>query len=176
MNALYNIHFMGAHIGDFKIHSSITHRQYSLQANADMSVFFGTVSWQGVTSSYGLMTANGPVPQNYTFRYATNDRREAIEIRFQQRMVQDIIVNPPSHPGARTVPITAADLQNVVDPLSAIVLLSQARIQPLTAATPAISACRFSMARSATIWCCRQRERARSEALASCTGLPMSAG
>ena len=79
------------------------------------------------------MTANGPVPQNYTFRYATNDRREAVEIRFQQRMVQDIIINPPAYPGARSVPITAADLQNVVDPLSAVVLLSQARLSRMAA-------------------------------------------
>jgi hypothetical protein len=91
-------------------------------------VFFGAVSWQGTTSIYGLMTANGPVPQNYSFRYATNERREAIELRFEQRMVQDIIINPPSHPSPRNVPITAADLQNVVDPLSAVVLLSQARL------------------------------------------------
>ena len=41
-------------------------------------------------------------------------------------MVQDIIINPPAYPGARSVPITAAHLQNVVDPLSAIILLSQA--------------------------------------------------
>ncbi len=128
VNAVYRISWLGAHIGDFTIRSSITNRQYSLQANADLSVFFGTVTWQGITSSRGLMTANGPVPQDYTFRYATNNRHEAIELRFQQRMVQDIIINPPAHPGARNVPITAAHLQNVVDPLSAIVLLSQARL------------------------------------------------
>jgi hypothetical protein len=128
VNATYRINWLGAYIGDFKIHSSITNRQYSLQANANVSVFFGTVSWQGVTSSRGLMTANGPVPQNYTFRYAANEKREAIELRFQQRMVQDIIINPPQHPGGRNVPITAAHLQNVIDPLSAIVLLSQARL------------------------------------------------
>jgi hypothetical protein len=128
VNAVYRIHWLGAHIGDFKIRSSITNRRYSLQANAEVSVFFGAVSWQGVTSSYGLMTANGPVPQNYTFRYATNDRREAIELRFQQKMVSDIIINPPAHPGSRNVPVTAADLQNVLDPLSAVVLLSQARL------------------------------------------------
>ncbi|MGO9483013.1 MAG: DUF3108 domain-containing protein [Rhodomicrobium sp.] len=132
VNAVYNIHFLGTPIGDFKIHSSITTRQYSVQANADISVFFGTVSWKGITSSYGLMTANGPVPQNYTFRYASSEKREAVEIRFQQRMVQDIIINPPSHPGSRAVPITAADLQNVVDPLSAVVLLSQARPSRMT--------------------------------------------
>ncbi len=128
VNAVYRIQWLGTHIGDFKLRSSITNRQYALQANADVSVFFGAVSWQGVTTSRGLMTANGPVPQNYTFRYATSERREALEIRFQQRMVSDIIINPPAHPGSRNVPITAADLQNVVDPLSAVVLLSQARL------------------------------------------------
>jgi hypothetical protein len=128
VDALYHISWLGAYIGDFKIKSSITARQYSLQANADISVFFGTFTWQGVTSSSGLMTSSGPVPQTYTFRYATSSRRESVELRFQQRMVQDILINPPQHPGARNVPITAAHLQNVVDPLSAILLLSQARI------------------------------------------------
>ncbi|MGO8779503.1 MAG: DUF3108 domain-containing protein [Rhodomicrobium sp.] len=134
VNAVYNIHFLGAHIGEFRIHSSINNRQYNLQANADISVFFGAVNWKGVTASHGLMTANGPVPLNYTFHYATSDKREAVEIRFQQRMVQDIIINPPSHPGARSVPITAADLQNVVDPLSAVILLSQARLSRFSGA------------------------------------------
>jgi hypothetical protein len=128
VNAVYHLSWLGVNIGDFKIRSSITNRQYSMQANADVSVFFGTFKWQGVTNSRGLMTANGPIPQNYTFRYSTNNRSESVELRFQQRMVQDIIINPPQHPGSRHVPITAAHLQNVVDPLSAIVLLSQARL------------------------------------------------
>ena len=126
VDAVYRISWLGAHIGDFRIRSSITPRQYSLQANADISVFFGTVSWQGATTSNGTMSANGPVPQNYMFRYATNERRETVELRFQQKMVHDIAINPPPHPGPRNVPITAAHLQNVLDPLSAIVLLSQA--------------------------------------------------
>ena len=128
VDAVYQISWLGTHIGDFRIKSSITTRQYSLQANAELSVFFGTFSWQGATTSSGLMTANGPVPQNYTFKYATSDKRESVELRFQKRMVQDILVNPPQFPGSRHVPITAAHLQNVLDPLSAIVLLSQARL------------------------------------------------
>jgi len=128
INALYNIHWIGAHIGDFRIRSSITNRQYSLQADANISVFFGSVTWQGVTSSSGLMTANGPAPQNYVFRYQTGNRGETVELRFQQKMVRDILINPPARPGARAAPITAAHLQNVVDPLSALVLLSQARL------------------------------------------------
>jgi hypothetical protein len=128
VDALYQISWLGTHVGDFRIKSAITARQYSLQASAELSVLFGTFSWQGATTSSGLMTANGPVPQNYTFKYATNDKRESVELRFQKRMVQDILINPPQFPGARHVPITAAHLQNVVDPLSAIVLLSQARL------------------------------------------------
>ncbi|MBT3070867.1 DUF3108 domain-containing protein [Rhodomicrobium sp. Az07] len=128
INALYRIHWIGAHIGDFRIRSSITNRQYSLQADADISVLFGSVSWRGVTSSSGLMTANGPVPQSYMFRYQTGNRGETVKLLFQQKMVRDILINPPARPGARNAPITAAHLQNVVDPLSALVLLSQARL------------------------------------------------
>ena len=128
VDAVYQISWLGTHVGDFRIKSAITTRQYSLQASAELSVFFGTFSWQGATTSSGLMTANGPVPQNYTFKYATNDKRESVELKFQKRMVQDILINPPQFPGARHVPITAAHLQNVVDPLSSIVLLSQARL------------------------------------------------
>lgn len=128
VNAVYQIRWLGAHIGDFRFHSTITNRQYTLQANADISVFFGTVSWKGSTTSRGLVTGNGPVPQNYSFRYSTNDRREAVELRFAQRAVQDIIISPPHHPSSRHVPITPAHLQNVVDPLSAVILLSQTRL------------------------------------------------
>jgi hypothetical protein len=127
VDALYRISWLGAHIGDFRLKSTITNRQYSLQANADISIFFGTYTWEGATTSSGAMTASGPVPQNYMFRYATGGRRETVELRFQQKMVQDISINPPAFPGSRRVPITAAHLQNVVDPLSALVLLSQAR-------------------------------------------------
>ena len=134
VNALYNISFLGSQIGEFKVRSTINARQYSLQATADLSALFGIVSWKGVTNSHGLMTPAGPVPQNYHFRYATSDKSEAVEIRFQDRMVQDIIINPPSRPGARAVPITAEDLQNVVDPLSALILLTQARPSRFSAA------------------------------------------
>jgi hypothetical protein len=127
VDALYRISWLGAHIGDFRLRSSIANRQYSLQANAEISVFFGTYTWEGATTSSGVMSASGPVPQNYMFRYATGAKRETVELRFQQKMVQDISINPPAYPGSRRVPITAAHLQNVVDPLSAIILLSQAR-------------------------------------------------
>ncbi len=133
MNAVYQIRWLGTHIGDFRIRSAITNREYSLNANADVSVLFGAVTWQGVTASHGLMTANGPVPQTYNFRYSSNDKRESIDLRFQQRMVQDIVINPPQRGGSRNVPIQAIHLQNVLDPLSAVVLLSQARLKPQTA-------------------------------------------
>ena len=152
------------------------HRQYSLQANADISVFFGTVSWQGVTSSYGLMTANGPVPQNYTFRYATSEKREALEIRFQQRMVQDIIINPPSHPGSRAVPITAADLQNVVDPLSAVVLLSQARPSRMTGGDACNKRLPIFDGKIRYDLVLSPKGTRTIEALAGCAGPPMCAG
>jgi hypothetical protein len=128
VSAVYRINWLGTHIGDFVFRSSIANRQYALQATADVSVFFGTVTWKGVTTSRGVMTSNGPLPSAYNFRYVANDKGEAIALRFAQNMVRDISVNPPYRTGGRRVPITSAHLQNVVDPLSAVILLSQSRI------------------------------------------------
>jgi hypothetical protein len=128
VNAVYHINWLGSHVGNFNLRSSISSHQYNVTATADISVFFGSFRWRGVTSSRGLMTAAGPVPQSYSFRYSTGERGESVELRFAQRAVQDIRVNPPPYPSSRHVPLTAAHLQNVVDPLSAVILLAQARL------------------------------------------------
>src|SRR5262249_45008683 len=101
--------------------------QYILNATADISLFFGAWAWQGITSSRGTVTPSGPVPQNYTFPYASGSKRETVELRFNQRGAQDTIINPPPHPSSKHVPIIAAHLQNVVDPLSSAIVLPQAR-------------------------------------------------
>ncbi len=127
VTAAYTINWLGSNVGSFNIKTSISNRQYAAQATANVSVFFGSFTWQGVTSSKGLMTANGPVPQNYAFRYATGEKRESVELRFVQRMVRDISINPPARAGGSHVPLTATHLQNVVDPLSAVIMMAQAR-------------------------------------------------
>jgi hypothetical protein len=125
VDAVYSINWLGAHIGDFKFKSTIANQHYELQAKADISVFFGAVTWTGTTTSSGTLTSKGPVPSSYSFRYVSGNRGEKVDMRFAQHSVRDVSISPPSHPSSRKVPVTAENLRNVVDPLSAVILLSQ---------------------------------------------------
>jgi hypothetical protein len=125
VDAHYRIQWLGAHIGDFKFKSTVANQKYELRATADVSVFFGAVTWKGVTESAGYLSPSGPSPSSYKFRFRTGEKRENVEMRFAQRMVRDISIEPVFRPSSRRVPITESHLRNVVDPLSAAILVSQ---------------------------------------------------
>jgi hypothetical protein len=125
VDAHYTINWLGAHIGDFRFKSNISNHRYELRATADISVFFGAVTWKGTTTSTGTLTSTGPAPSSYSFRYSTGNRGEKVDMRFSQRRVRDVSINPPVHASMHRVPVTAENLRNVVDPLSAVILLAQ---------------------------------------------------
>ncbi len=130
INALYDIRFNGISIGDFKFSSSLSSREYDMDAQASISLIGGMLfDWKGSTQSRGTITANGPKPGNYNFSYRTSDKKEQVSLRFTNNVVTEVSLNPPRGQSGRRIPITQSHLQNVVDPLSALVMLSQARTQ-----------------------------------------------
>jgi hypothetical protein len=125
--ASYNIRFNGIGIGDIKFWSDLGAKRYTLSAKASVSVLLGMAfDWKGSTSSSGSVTAKGPVPANYNLSWETSDKSEQVELRFTNNAVQEVLVNPPKLSKPGRVPITEEHLRDVVDPLSAIILLSRA--------------------------------------------------
>lgn len=58
VNATYDISFDGMSIGEFTLASSMTAREYQMNANASISLLAGILfSWKGKTSSTGLVTS-----------------------------------------------------------------------------------------------------------------------
>jgi hypothetical protein len=125
VRAEYQINFNGLNIGDFKLNAVLANTEYTMTAQANISLLAGMLfDWSGNTSSSGRMMSRGPIPVAYSFGYKTSDKSERIDIKFSNNVVREIAVNPPSRPGVARVPITRKHMQNVVDPLSAIVMLS----------------------------------------------------
>jgi hypothetical protein len=130
VHAMYDIMFDGMSIGEFSLASSMTAREYQMNASANISLLAGILfSWKGKTSSRGLVTAGGPQPANYTFAYSTSDKHERINLAFTNNSVTRVAFNPPYFASSRRVPITVDHLRNVVDPLSAVVLLAHVHPQ-----------------------------------------------
>jgi hypothetical protein len=125
VNAEYAINFNGIGIGTFKLWSDIYDKEYSLKARASISVLAGILfEWVGDTSSSGEVLAKLPRPYSYSFGYRTSDKRETIDVKFSNNIVQEIALNPPQKPSSARVPVTRNHMRNVVDPLSAVVMLT----------------------------------------------------
>jgi hypothetical protein len=125
VTADYDISFNGFNIGSFRVDSSFTPDQYSMKANARISVLAGILfDWQGNTTSSGTLADGAPRPESYSFGYATADRRETISVEFSNNNVQQVAVNPPQREAGGRIPVTRSHMRNVVDPLAAIVMLT----------------------------------------------------
>ncbi|NJM35052.1 MAG: DUF3108 domain-containing protein [Rhodomicrobium sp.] len=125
MVAEYAINFNGIGIGTFKLWSDLYEKEYSLKARAKISVLAGILfEWVGDTSSSGQVMAKLPRPYSYSFGYQTSDKRESIDVKFANNIVQEIAVTPPQRPSTARVPVTRNHMRNVVDPLSAVVMLT----------------------------------------------------
>jgi Protein of unknown function (DUF3108) len=125
ITAEYSINFNGFGIGDFKLQSELNNNEYSIGARANISVLAGMLfEWKGNTTSTGQVMARRPHPYSYSFGYRTGDRGETIDVKFVNNNVEEIAVNPPPRPTGARVPITRKHMLNVVDPLSAVVMLT----------------------------------------------------
>lgn len=120
IEAAYSIKWLGLSVGTFNFTSQVAGRSYALNAKAHI----GMIDWRGTTQSAGTVTARGPSPTSYSFRYTTGEKSEQIAMKFSSGVVEELKLNPPAKPSERRVPVTRTHMQNVVDPLSAVVTLA----------------------------------------------------
>jgi hypothetical protein len=125
VSAKYNIHFNGINIGNFKLLAQLANGEYNMSAQARISLLAGMLfEWSGSTASSGRVMSRGPLPYAYSFGYKTSEKSEKIDVKFSNNVVREIAVNPPQRPSSSRVPVTRKHMQNVVDPLSAVFMLT----------------------------------------------------
>ena len=125
VTAVYSINFNGMSVGQFSLTANLADHRYNLIGDAKISLLAGLIfEWNGKTSSTGRVINRGPLPSAYSFGYTTSDKGEQINVKFSDNVVREIAVNPPPRPSAARIPMTRQHMQNVVDPLSAVLILS----------------------------------------------------
>lgn len=125
ITADYSINFNGLGIGSFKLWSDLNGEEYSMKARAKISVLAGILfEWEGNTVSSGRVLANRPRPYTYRFGYRTSNKGETVDVEFSNNNVSQIAVNPPQKQSSKRVPVTRGHMRNVIDPLSAVVMLT----------------------------------------------------
>lgn len=126
ITASYDISFNGLSIGDFTLISNFWKNNYDMKARASISILGGLLfEWRGDTESSGRLLSRGPRPDSYRFVFKTSNKRGNVDLAFSGNQVTQLAVSPPQRKSSRRVPVTRAHMRNVVDPLSAIVMLSK---------------------------------------------------
>jgi hypothetical protein len=125
VRALYEINFNGFNIGTFEFQSQAESESYTLVANARLSVLLGAFSWKGETRSFGMIVDKAPKPASFTFDFRSNLRAGSTRLGFADGTVTNISNQPSVVTNVPTVPVREQHLKGVVDPLSAIMVLSR---------------------------------------------------
>lgn len=133
VDAVYKIRFTAlGDIGHFHFNSKVAGESYTLVADAkiDTAIF----DYRGDMGSKGAVTAAGVTtqPADYTFSYKQKTflkkkKVKSLNIAFDGSQVSNVTFVPPDAPSdkpSEAIPVTRAQLKNVLDPLSGVMALS----------------------------------------------------
>ena len=125
VSADYEVRFLGAKIGTFQFKSSVTGRRYVLNSNSWIKIFFGAFKWNSQSTTQGIL-AKKPQPKTFSFNYQIKKKRKSAALKFARGRVVELKNTPPVHYSSKYVPILPKHLVGVVDPMTAIMQMTQA--------------------------------------------------
>jgi hypothetical protein len=125
VRALYEINFNGFTVGSFEFQSQAESQSYTLAGNAHLSVLLGAFSWAGSTRSFGMIVDQAPKPASFTFDFKSNLRAGSTTLGFSDGAVTNVMNLPPMVTSDPIIPLREHHLKGVVDPLSAIMMLTR---------------------------------------------------
>lgn len=120
--ATYDTALAGISLGDFKVTTTIKGSAYRMVAKGRFSLLAGLVyKATGRTTSSGTLTQAALRPATFTLDYKGGKKREQRNIRFDNGAVSKVRIIPRKKKKNR-IPVTAEQLEDVLDPLTATFL------------------------------------------------------
>ena len=123
ISATYRIDLAGFDLGEFHLSAKFKGSTYEMQGEGRFSLLVGGLySAAGTTTSTGRLTKMGPESSTFTLSYEGGGKKEARRMSFAGGAVSQVSITPPKKQGRRRVPVTKKQLEDVLDPLSAVFL------------------------------------------------------
>ena len=121
--ATYRVDLTAFNLGEFNLTAKLQGPAYKLQAQGRFSFITGLIyRASGRTTSTGKLSKVGAEPASFTVNYKGGDKKEERRISFADGAVEQVSIIPPKKDNPHRVPITEAQLQHVLDPLTAAFL------------------------------------------------------
>lgn len=124
VDAVYRIAWNGMELGNFVFTSTLKNNEYTLRGETKLSAVMGAFYWSGFTQSLGKLASGKPLPAAYAFSFEGSSKSGRIDMRFKKSAVSKVTSVPPIEPSPGRVPVTQAQLQGVLDPLSAVMAVT----------------------------------------------------
>lgn len=122
--AHYKVSLNGFDIGSFDYTSEIQGQAYRLKSDVSLSLLLGAVSWRGLSQTEGASPVS-PKPKSFGFDHESTLKSGLLRLGFNNGAVEAVTIDPPPPLLADVVPLQREHLKNVLDPLSAILVMTQ---------------------------------------------------
>ena len=126
VHARYALRYNGINVGRLDFNSKTGKQGYSVSGSGEISILFGAIKWAGSSSVTGAVQGGVPVPQSYAFDWHKNKKGGTVKLGFTGAKATSVAVDPPSGDHPDTVPLKPEHMNGVLDPLSAVMMLTKA--------------------------------------------------
>lgn len=116
----YSISYLGVTVGSADWRLSLVADRYDIEASAQIKGLMSVlVDGQGSGHARGVVSNGRAIPGEFEAHVVTSDETDTIRMTLQNGAVRQLVALPPFPPIPERVPLSAALLQGVIDPLSA---------------------------------------------------------
>jgi hypothetical protein len=117
--ASYTVSFGRIRVGEITATFILSDKEYTISARGSAGgVIKALVDGEGFFSTRGTITDGQPVPTTFTSKIVSNSETSDVTMVLDEGSVKKLETAPPS--GAGRVPVTDANRQGIVDPLTAM--------------------------------------------------------
>ncbi len=121
----YTIYFNGFNIGDVRLDQRHSGRSYIASSTVELSALLGAFHWKGETRVAGTVSGGVVRPSGYDFDFAGSSASGLVRMRFDEAGVSELTALPETPSTPDFVPISRPHVKGVIDPLSALVMMSR---------------------------------------------------
>lgn len=122
--ARYRLVFNGFDVGTYNFHSKFNGKTYDANSGTKISALFGAFTWKGAITGSGAMDRQLPHPTSYDMSYKSNSKSYQVKMSFNGSRVASILLQPNKPPSPEAVKLKPEHLENVYDPMSALMAIS----------------------------------------------------
>ena len=125
LDASYTISFARIRVGDITANLVLGDTEYAITARGQAGGIMKVImNGEGTFTTRGTMKDGHPVPTNFTSKIVSNGEKLDVTMVLDEGRVKELTAVPLPSPGR--VPVTEANRQGIIDPLTAMLLWAPA--------------------------------------------------